>query len=386
MTLKAAKISRVVALVAGMTSATSIASGQSCTWFDTGETTAARSGHSMVFDAARGVTVLFGGWNNGRIGSTSTWDGSSWTDLGVPGPSPRTRHVMAYDDNRNVTVLFGGETAASGSNDETWEWDGQTWEQFTNLGGPGGRKDAAMAFDSVANRVLMFGGVSAGTLMRDFWEWDGTAWHSISVPPGLSARRWPAMTFDKSRGIVVLFGGFLADQTYSGETWEYGPGGWALVATTGPSPREVGRAFVYDPVRQRSVFYGGLDGSGTLDDTWEWDGRTWTTQPASSADRRHNHALAYDSARGVTVLVGGITRLPVRRPDTWEMSSCTVCFADCTRSTGGNVLDIFDFLCFQDKFVRGDPYACNCEIVSGFGVCDIFDFLCFQNRFVVGCP
>ncbi|MCH7791705.1 MAG: hypothetical protein IID31_05430 [Planctomycetes bacterium] len=62
------------------------------------------------------------------------------------------------------------------------------------------------------------------------------------------------------------------------------------------------------------------------------------------------------------------------------------CYADCDRTTGTGVLDIFDFLCFQNSFVAGDPdgYACACAS-SGTPVCDIFDFLCFQNAFVGGC-
>lgn len=62
------------------------------------------------------------------------------------------------------------------------------------------------------------------------------------------------------------------------------------------------------------------------------------------------------------------------------------CYADCDQSTGAGVLDIFDFLCFQDLFVAGDPYACDCDLSTGIGVCDVFDFLCFQNQFVSGCP
>ena len=62
------------------------------------------------------------------------------------------------------------------------------------------------------------------------------------------------------------------------------------------------------------------------------------------------------------------------------------CYADCDRTTGTGVLDIFDFLCFQNSFVGGDPegYACSCA-KGGTPVCDIFDFLCFQNAFVGGC-
>jgi hypothetical protein len=62
------------------------------------------------------------------------------------------------------------------------------------------------------------------------------------------------------------------------------------------------------------------------------------------------------------------------------------CYADCDTSTGAGVLDVFDFLCFQDLFVAGDPYACDCDTGSGAGVCDVFDFLCFQDAFVAGCP
>ncbi len=56
------------------------------------------------------------------------------------------------------------------------------------------------------------------------------------------------------------------------------------------------------------------------------------------------------------------------------------CYADCD---GNGTLDIFDFLCFQNSFVAGEPYACECDPDP---VCDIFDFLCFQDAFVGGCP
>jgi hypothetical protein len=59
--------------------------------------------------------------------------------------------------------------------------------------------------------------------------------------------------------------------------------------------------------------------------------------------------------------------------------SMSGCYADCD---GTGVLDVFDFLCFQDAFVSGDPYA-DC---TGEGTLDVFDFLCFQDAFVTGCP
>jgi hypothetical protein len=62
------------------------------------------------------------------------------------------------------------------------------------------------------------------------------------------------------------------------------------------------------------------------------------------------------------------------------------CYPDCDTSTGVGVLDIFDFLCFQNRYDAGSAYACDCDTSTGGGVCDIFDFLCFQNEFSNGCP
>ena len=56
-----------------------------------------------------------------------------------------------------------------------------------------------------------------------------------------------------------------------------------------------------------------------------------------------------------------------------------ICYPDCNAD---DVLDLFDFLCFQNAFAVADPYAdCNED-----GAFDLFDFLCFQNAFAVGCP
>ncbi|MEO1278659.1 MAG: GC-type dockerin domain-anchored protein, partial [Planctomycetota bacterium] len=54
------------------------------------------------------------------------------------------------------------------------------------------------------------------------------------------------------------------------------------------------------------------------------------------------------------------------------------CPADCDSS---GVLDLFDFLCFQNLFASGDPRA----DLDGDGSLTLFDFLAFQNEFSRGC-
>ena len=56
--------------------------------------------------------------------------------------------------------------------------------------------------------------------------------------------------------------------------------------------------------------------------TWTWDGRTWTRRmPATSPPTRSRALLAYDEARRVTILHGGVNRDPLT--DTWEWDGST---------------------------------------------------------------
>jgi len=92
-----------------------------------------RGGSAMAFDSARAVMVLFGGHNTtvmNPLAGTWEWDGTTWNER-TPSTAPQDRigAVMAYDAARVVTVLFGGH-AATGPLGDTWEWDGTNWTQY----------------------------------------------------------------------------------------------------------------------------------------------------------------------------------------------------------------------------------------------------------------
>src|SRR5262249_35861277 len=132
--------------------------------------------HAMAFDAPRGVPVLFGGKNYDRSFS-DTWegDGTNWTRRIVTGPSPRLLHAMAYDAARGVTVLFGGVSdycfRGCTSFSDTWEWNGTSWAQRI-VHGPSPRVAHHMAYDAVRGVTVLYGGDSSD----ETWEWDGTSW------------------------------------------------------------------------------------------------------------------------------------------------------------------------------------------------------------------
>jgi hypothetical protein len=61
----------------------------------------------------------------------------------------------------------------------------------------------------------------------------------------------------------------------------------------------------YDAIRSEVVLFGGEANSGTLGDTWIWNGSTWTQRfPATTPSQAWRHAMAFDIARGQTVMFG----------------------------------------------------------------------------------
>jgi hypothetical protein len=63
----------------------------------------------------------------------------------------------------------------------------------------------------------------------------------------------------------------------------------------------------FDDARGVTVLFGGLnDANGEfLGDTWEWNGESWRLRATDGPTPRKEHAMAYDAERGVTVLFGG---------------------------------------------------------------------------------
>ncbi|MFT3837211.1 MAG: kelch repeat-containing protein [Myxococcaceae bacterium] len=127
------------------------------------------------------------------------------------------------------------------------------------------------------------------------------------------------MAYDSVRHKVVLFGGNSSSTTLN-DTWEYDGTNWTQVATTGPGAREY-FAMVYDPVGQRTLLYGGLNGS-ELGDMWAWNGTTWTQLMITTPPARGWPGMVYDSTRQVVVMFGGSVASTAKN-DTWEFNVST---------------------------------------------------------------
>lgn len=169
-----------------------------------------RYDHAMAYDSDRQVVVLFGGFVTRPDSETWEFDGQAWRQIvyvdEAVRPAPRSAHALAYDRQRRVTVLFGGYNG--GLMGDTWEWDGQSWAQRSDSD-PSPRSHHAMAFDESRGQVVLFGGYIGypGVAASDeTWAWDGETWQLLDIE-GPSARYAHAMAYDRRREAVVLFGG-----------------------------------------------------------------------------------------------------------------------------------------------------------------------------------
>lgn len=68
----------------------------------------------------------------------------------------------------------------------------------------------------------------------------------------------------------------------------------------------------------------------------------------------------------------------------WYGVGGAACYANCDNSTTPPILNILDFICFQNKYAMNDPYA-NCDLSTSIPVLNALDFICFQNAFSAGC-
>jgi hypothetical protein len=253
-----------------------------------------RCDNAVAYDAARGVTVSFGGFNGAFLGDTWEWNGTDWSLRSPPPPVPGARadSFMVYDGARSVMVLFGGLAPANIVLGDTWEYDGAAWtnRQLAPPAAPSPRWIHRMAYDTQRARIVLFGGASPGAVLGDTWEFDGQAWTQVATapPPGApSARYGHAMAYDSDRHVTLLFGGqtgFNFGVGVLGDTWEFDGAGWVArpgaVGGASPPARSFSK-LAYDSARRRAVLFGGYDGSAFINDTWEFSAFLPTGTPAA---------------------------------------------------------------------------------------------------------
>jgi hypothetical protein len=132
------------------------------------------------------------------------------------------------------------------------------------------------------------------------------------------------MAYDAATGTVVLFGGQNNSQMELDDTWVWDGSTWTEQALPAQPPAQSAAAMAYDAATGTVVLLSDGLRQGKLGSTWVWDGSTWAKQhPAASPPARYEAAIAYDAATGTVVLFGGTPSAPKGYGDTWVWDGST---------------------------------------------------------------
>lgn len=288
---------------------------------------AAHYGFALSSVPGRGVVISGGYQFPFYFGSTSLWNGTQWIGVGSGAPFPRPTSLSWFDSARGRLVITSGLgtnsiSPASAGAFGVWYWDGSQWSR--PVAGDGPPFYAPAAWDSWRGRLLRYGGMQyVGMELNELWSRDSATgvWSMLGTGPGARANH--VCAFDSRRGRLVVFGGSHFDSGSGADylvdplrTSEWDGATWHAIPSPGPGWSQqsfpVGRmraAMAYDPARGRCVLFGGNFGYGTpmpqgyQNDTWEWDGATWTRmQPTSVPPAVYSPSMWYDTSLGACVL------------------------------------------------------------------------------------
>jgi hypothetical protein len=232
-----------------------------------------------AYDEKRNVLVMYGGQpmdSSNCVRETWEWDAQNWEQKDVESPFACDHFKMVYDAALGKVILFGGQAESMVPNDQTWSWDGKAWESVSESG-PASRAHFGFTYDRTHGQALMYGGYT-GRVFSDFWAWKDNAWQEIKISgPGTLSHF--GMVYDENANALVIFGGASTSSSFTSltdKTWALADGAWTEInLENAPSIRGL-PAMGYDPESRKILLYGGFDSSGhELDDTWEWDGTQW---------------------------------------------------------------------------------------------------------------
>jgi hypothetical protein len=99
------------------------------------------------------------------------------------------------------------------------------------------------------------------------WTWDGSSWHSANLTSAPPPFALGGAVDDPSSGGVLV--------TAASRTWTLS-GTSVHSADLPPAMWRSQAAMAGDPAHHDVVLFGGFVAKGIGDDTWTWDGRTWT--------------------------------------------------------------------------------------------------------------
>lgn len=198
-----------------------------------------------------------------------------------------------------AVLLIGAPTAAQAS-----------WTMLYPTAVPPPRVEATLGAHERLGKTILLWGAEGGVQATTAWVLTGNSW---SLQPGAvpSPRLDAALAFDAARDQLVVFGGNNPGFALLDDTWRWNGTTWTLAPTPTRPPARLGAAMAFDRTRSVVVLFGGQSSGGGpfpyFADTWEWNGVVWQQRlPSTSPPARLLPSMAFDPVSGGVLLFGGI--------------------------------------------------------------------------------
>lgn len=285
---------------------------------------------SMAFDPVHGYSLMVRRTNLGSY-DTWSWDGSQWTNLG---PAPTGLSGLVWHEATQEVVGLAATLNTQGPVAyQLHVWTGSSWASTLSspaaLGLHNGRM--ASAYDPVRQESVFRAGVLGTNGVVLVYTGTGLITRTMASGPFNNGEQ-EAMAWDPIVQKVVLarndWTNVLIGATWLGipvvRFYEWSGFGWNL-RYPATAPGLLG-CMATDIQRQRVVIFDGdhptsmTTGGSQPNHTWTISaGQTTRLSTLLAPEPRQRAAMAFDSARGVMVMFGGIiSTYSVQYSDTWE--------------------------------------------------------------------
>lgn len=261
--------------------------------------------HTFSFDTSLPVAVKH---VESRADGLWFLDGARNMVLHVPRPAAVDASGKTYaakllwnDETRTMSVVLDSEESVHYPLLLDPAFETNVWKE---LSAPSNVAFPSLTYDEQRQRAVMY---SVGRT----WLLDGRNWTEWLVPRGQdnpTARYQASVVYDRARGSIVMFGGHSTSSSHlTDETWRWDGSSWTRLYPTQAPAARAEAASAYDDNAKLTVVFGGTLGSQSFsNETWLWDGTTWSQKtPATKPAARAGSAFAYDPKSKRTMVFGG---------------------------------------------------------------------------------
>lgn len=261
----------------------------------------------MTWQGSNQTVVYTGGVCSNATGADETyeWDGTTWNKIPLTAIATRVfGAAFAFDDSRQEVAMFGGTPPVGSPTADTWIYQSQNWFSLSDGTRPSARSLFTFTTDPVNNTIWMFGGTDDVTTFGDLWEYQNGNWQQLFITNTPGTCITPAAVWDTDRNKLVVVCSTSDVFEFDGSAWT------AFNATKNSPPQHSWASAVYDPTLKKTVLFGGFTGQNTTccysDETWLWDGTKWNRISKNPPPARALTAMWYDPNLKKDVIYGGV--------------------------------------------------------------------------------